>query len=109
MLFPQLETKRFLLREILPQDQQFIFEGLCDPVTMPYNGVYYASFEETKAQLDWYAKNFREGTGVPWKVVDKESGENVGVISFYYFKPEHKKAEVGFWLLPAFWNKGITT
>ena len=32
-----------------------------------------------------------------------------GVISVYYYKPEHNKAEIGFWLLPQFWNKGIAS
>ena len=108
-MFPELQTPRFLLTRVLADDQQFLFEGLSDPVAMPYNGVYYQTFEETKAQLEWYEKNFQAGTGVPWKIVDKNTNENIGVISFYYYKPEHKKAEVGFWLLKQYWNKGITT
>jgi ribosomal-protein-alanine N-acetyltransferase len=108
-MFPELETHRFFLQQILPEDQQFLFEGLSDPLAMPFNGVYYKTFEDTKAQLEWYEKNFSAGTGVHWKIVDKTTFEKTGVISFYYYKPEHKKAEVGFWLLPKFWNKGITT
>ena len=107
--FPELHTPRFLLIRVRDEDQQFLFEGLSDPVAMPYNGVYYQTFEETKAQLEWYEKNYTSGTGIPWKIVDKNTNENIGVISFYYYKPEHKKAEVGFWLLKQFWNKGITT
>ena len=107
--FPELITQRFLLTRVLTDDQQFLFEGLSDPVAMPYNGVYYQTFEETKAQLEWYDKNYQSGTGVHWKIADKISKEKIGVISFYYYKPEHKKAEVGFWLLKQFWNKGITS
>ena len=108
-MFPQLTTQRFFLQQILPEDLPFIFEGLSDPVAMPYNGVYYETLEQAGAQMDWYEKNFREGTGVPWKITDKSSGVPLGVISFYYFKPEHKKAEIGFWILPAYWNQGVTS
>lgn len=108
-MFPELTTERFLLKQVQPQDQQFIFEGLSDPILMPYNGVYYKTFEETKAQLEWYEKNFREETGAAWKIVDKITNNNIGVISFYYYKPEHKKTELGFWILPKYWNQGIAS
>jgi ribosomal-protein-alanine N-acetyltransferase len=108
-MFPELTTQRFILKQVLPADQQFLFEGLSDPVETPYYGVYYQSFEATKTQLDWYEKNYNDGSGIHWKIVEKNSAKNVGVISVYYYKPEHKKAEAGFWLLPQFRNKGITS
>ncbi|MFN2457103.1 MAG: GNAT family N-acetyltransferase [Chitinophagaceae bacterium] len=106
-MFPQLETERFLLKQVQPEDQRFLFEALSDPVAMPYNGVYFSSFEETKQQLEWYEKNLKDGTGIHWKITEKQTNENIGVISVYYFKPQHKKAELGYWLLPRFWQKGI--
>jgi ribosomal-protein-alanine N-acetyltransferase len=108
-IFPVLQTDRLLLTEVLPDDLAFVFEGMSDPVAKPYYGFYYTTLEETKKQLEWYRNNFRSGTGVPWKIVEKSTGLKAGIISFYYYKPEHKKAEVGFWLLPQFWNKGIIT
>lgn len=108
-MFPELTTERFLLTQVQLADQQFLFEALSDPLAMPYNGVYFKTFEETAAQLTWYEKNWNEGTGINWKIVDKFSKENIGVISVYNYKPEHKKAELGYWLLPRFWGKGIAT
>lgn len=109
MDFPQLHTQRLLLSQVQPQDQGFLFEALSDPVAMPYNGIYFKSFEETKVQLDWYEKNWSEGTGINWKISNKESGEPLGVISVYHYKPEHKKAELGYWLLPRYWGKGFAS
>jgi ribosomal-protein-alanine N-acetyltransferase len=106
-MFPELSTQRFNLVQVEASDQQFLYEGLSDPVAMPYNGVYYTSFEETARQLEWYRKNTEEGTGIYWKIRNKVSGESVGVISVYYYKPEHRKAELGYWLLPKFWRQGI--
>lgn len=31
----------------------------------------------------------------------------MGVTAVYYYKPEHQKAEIVFWLLPMYWNKSI--
>jgi len=105
-MFPELTTQRLLLQQILPEDQQFIFEGFSHPDVIPFYAVRYESFEATKTQMDWYDAMLKEGTGIAWKMVLKETGEQAGVICVYYFKPEHKRAEIGYWLLPAYWGKG---
>jgi Acetyltransferases, including N-acetylases of ribosomal proteins len=108
-MFPQLTTERFLLQQVLSEDQQFIFEGLSHPDVIPFYGVRYDSFDATKKQMEWYEKSYKDGTGGPWKIVDKATGDKIGVVAYYFHKAEHKKAEVGFWILPQFWNKGIAT
>jgi len=108
-MFPTLTTERFLLQQVLPEDQQFIFEGLSHPQIIPFFGVRYDSFEATKKQMDWYEKSYKDGTGGPWKIIDKITGEKKGVVAWYFFKPDHKKAEVGFWVFPQFWNQGIAS
>ena len=108
-MWPQLETERLLLKQVEADDQQFIFEGLSHPEVIPFFGVRYDSFEATQKQMDWYAKAYEEGTGGPWKIIDKATGDKIGVVAFYYYKAEHKKAEVGFWIFPQYWNKGIVT
>jgi ribosomal-protein-alanine N-acetyltransferase len=108
-MFPTLTTERFILQQIFPEDQQFIFEGLSHPDITRFYGVKYDSFESAKRQMDWYEKNLEENTGCSWKIVDKTSGEKIGVVAYYYFKQEHKKAEIGFWIFPQHWNKGIVT
>ncbi len=108
-MFPTLNTERFLLQQIVAEDQQFIFEGLSHPDVIPFYGVRYNSFEATKAQIEWYDNMLAERTGISWKIVDKVASENIGVISVYYYKPGHNKAEIGFWLLPEYWGKGIAS
>ncbi|HET9825566.1 MAG TPA: GNAT family protein [Chitinophagaceae bacterium] len=108
-MFPELSTDRFLLQQVKSEDQQFIFEGLSHPDIISFYGVRYDSFEATKKQMEWYEKIYADGTGTAWKIVDKRSGEEIGVIAYYFHKPEHKKAEIGFWIFPQYWNKGITT
>lgn len=108
-MFPQLTTNRLLLQKITWDDQQFIFEGLSHPEVIPFYGVRYDTFEATAVQIEWYERIWLEGSGISWKIVDKTSGENLGVITIYFYKPEHNKAEVGFWLKPSAWNKGFAS
>jgi ribosomal-protein-alanine N-acetyltransferase len=108
-MWPELKTERLLLQQVHPEDQQFIFEGLSHPEVIPFFGVKYNSFEATAKQMEWYAKAYSEGTGGPWKIIDKSTNEKIGVIAYYFYKAEHKKAEVGFWIFPKYWNKGIVS
>ena len=105
-MVPQIVTDRLLLHEITPEDQQFIFEGLSHPEVIPFYGVRYDSFETTGAQVEWYKKMIEDGSGIPWKISHIQTGESIGVLAVYFYKQEHNKAEIGFWLLPKFWNKG---
>jgi [ribosomal protein S5]-alanine N-acetyltransferase len=106
-MFPELTTQRFLLQEITAADQPFIFEGLSHPDVIPFYGVSYDSLEATAAQIEFYETIWREKSGCWWKIVDKESGLPVGACGINYYSAQHQKAEIGYWLLPTYWRKGI--
>ena len=101
-----LHTERLLLRPVEPADQQKVFEGFSNPEVTRYFDITYPTFESTTVQMEWYANNRKENTGYAWVVCDKHTQEFMGVFSLYYIKPQHQRAELGYWLLPAYWNKG---
>ncbi|ULQ57272.1 GNAT family N-acetyltransferase [Flavihumibacter rivuli] len=105
----QLETERFWLVPVGDSDQDIVFQGLSDPRVTQYYGVSYNSYEATKAQMDFYARHWAEGTGAFWMVVERSSGLRAGVFGGYHFQPQHQKLEIGYWLLPKFWGKGIAS
>ncbi|KAA3623803.1 MAG: N-acetyltransferase [Bacteroidetes bacterium] len=104
--FPTLTTQRLLLRQITPQDLPNIFKGLSHPDIIKYYGVSYNSLEGTKEQMQWFADLEKNGTGIWWAVCNPETGEFMGAGGFNDLDKTHKKAEIGFWLLPEFWGKG---
>lgn len=106
-MFPFLETERYLLQEIKPEDQQFIYEGLSHPEIIPFYGISYSSYDETTAQMTFYKELTENGNGAWWKIVDKTTTENIGAVGYNNYHEAHKKAEIGYWLLPRFWKKGI--
>jgi [ribosomal protein S5]-alanine N-acetyltransferase len=106
-MLPELHTDRFLLTQIVAEDQPFIFEGLSHPQVIPYYGVRYHTLEETKAQMDFYAGLLKSGSGGWWKISDTATGEPLGAIGFNQYVKEHRRAEIGYWLLPRHWKKGI--
>ena len=107
VMFPELGSARFLLQQIKREDQAFVFEGLSHPQVIPHYGVWYDTFEDTATQMDFYDEQWKEGNGCFWKIVDRLNGERVGVIGFNNYQQKHNKAEIGYWLLPKFWRKGI--
>lgn len=106
-MFPVLTTDRFLLHEIIADDQAFIFEGLSHPRVIPYYGISYQTFDAAQAQMDFYRDMQVNETGTWWKIVKRETGERVGAIGFNNYNKQHSRTEIGYWLLPQYWKNGI--
>jgi ribosomal-protein-alanine N-acetyltransferase len=106
-MFPELDTPHYSLKKITAADQPFIFEGLSHPQVIPFYGVRYYNLKATKAQMEFYESIWKEKTGCWWKIVSRESGKPVGACGMNFYQPVHEKAEIGYWLLPKYWKKGI--
>src|SRR5687767_4292493 len=106
-MYPELNTPRFLLKQILPEDQEFIFKGLSHPQVIPFYGVHFKTFDETKVQMDFYDRLWKERTGMWWKIIDRRSTATTGACGINAYESKHEKAEMGYWLLPEYWGTGI--
>lgn len=104
-----LQASRCRLRSILDNDIHWVFKGLSDPRVTQYYGVHFDSLEAIRKQMEWFATLERNEQGKWWAVCKIESGEVMGAGGIYHLDKHHKKAEVGFWLLPEFHGKGYMT
>lgn len=105
--FPTLQTNRLSLKQFTNTDLENVFKGLSHPEVIKYYGINFKTLEATKAQMDWF-KNLEEtGTGLWWAIWMKETNEFCGAGGFNDLI--NNKAEIGFWLMPKFWGKGIMT
>lgn len=100
-------TERLILKKIEPGDHLNIYKGLSHPEVIRYYGVHYYSLEETEEQMKWYSNLEKSGSGMWWTIRLKENNHFCGAIGYNDLQEEHKKAEIGFWLLPEFWGKGF--
>lgn len=107
--FPILQSKRTILRQFTNADLEVVFRGLSHPEIIKYYGVSFDSLEATKAQMTWFADLEKTETGLWWAVCSKDDGRFLGAGGLCDLKKEHKKAEIGFWLLPENWGKGYMT
>ncbi|GGD18492.1 GNAT family N-acetyltransferase [Flavobacterium orientale] len=107
--FPILQTEKFVLRQFVESDLSAIFKGLSDPEVIQYYGISFKTLEETKEQLQFFADLEANETGIWWAICSLDNQTFYGGGGFNNRSKEHKKAEIGFWLLKDFWGQGIMT
>ncbi len=105
--FPKIETENFSLRQFTNDDLENVFKGLSHPDVIKYYGISFKSLEETKEQMTWFADLEKNKTGIWWAICSKDNSTFYGACGFNDLDKNHKKAEIGFWLLPEYWGNGI--
>lgn len=107
--FPILTTERLLLRQFVETDLEKIFKGLSHPDIIRYYGISFDNLDSAKEQMEWFAELEKNKTGIWWAVCSIDNKVFYGAGGLNSLSKKHKKAEIGFWLLPDFWCKGIMT
>jgi len=105
--FPIIETDRFQLRQFQPDDQENVFKGLSHPDVIPFYGISFSTYDETKEQMDWFKNLEDKKEGIWWAISSKDGKTFYGAGGYNDWNHVHKKAEIGFWLMPDFWGSGI--
>lgn len=105
----EIKTDRFLLRKVVDSDIENIYKGLSHPEIIKYYGVNFNSLKETEEQMNFYADLEQNGTGIWFAICSLDNKTFYGAGGLNDLSKEHKKAEIGFWLLSDFWGKGIMT
>jgi ribosomal-protein-alanine N-acetyltransferase len=95
------------LEAITPADIAHIHRGLSHPEVIRYYAVRFMTLEATQEQMNWYSTIEHEGTGKWWAIRWEENGDFLGAIGLNNIHPVHKRCELGYWLLPEHWGKGI--
>ncbi len=108
MIFPVLETERFILKEITSEHTSTIFSIFSNEDVIRYYGMSpFTSIEQATEMIQSFAKNFELKRSIRWGITWRETGELVGTIGLNNLSILNKKAEVGYDLLPEYWRKGI--
>lgn len=95
------------LRPIVADDIIHIHQGLSHPDVIKHYAVSFPTLEATQEQMDWYASLERDGTGQWWSMRNQRDDAFLGAIGINNIEQPHRRCELGFWLLPQHWRKGI--
>ena len=107
--FPEFSLERIKLRKIRPEDVGAVYAGLSDPRVVAYYGVSYASLAATDEQIAWFEHIVSQGQGIWWAIALHENDLMIGACGLNDWCNQHRKAEIGYWLMPQHWRKGLLT
>ncbi|MCY7310927.1 MAG: GNAT family N-acetyltransferase [Chitinophagaceae bacterium] len=107
--FPELKTKRLLLRRITMDDAAAIFFLRSDETVLKFIGKEpAASMEEAKAFIQRVNDAIDANESIIWAITLQHNPEEViGTICYWRLQPENYRAEIGYALHPKHWRKGI--
>lgn len=107
--FPILKTERLNLVEIQQKHLKDLFLLFGDnKVTKYYNVRTFQEPEDGQIYLDWFQKRFQEQAGIRWGIQLKGEARIIGTIGYNNFVENHR-ADLGYDLQSAYWNKGYMT
>jgi [ribosomal protein S5]-alanine N-acetyltransferase len=105
--FPEIQTKRLLLRKIVPADLEEIFFLRSDPGVLRYINKVLSPTRESA--LDWISRmntNIQSNTSIVWGITLQGDKKVIGTICLWNIQEEHHRAEVGYALHPGHQYKG---
>jgi ribosomal-protein-alanine N-acetyltransferase len=110
---PQLATARLMLRGIRPDDLHVVHQGLSDREVTRYYDVHFATLDQARQQMRWFARNERNGSGRWWAICDQRNPRDyspmIGACGMNAHEVEGSWAEIGYWLLPSYWGHGFAS
>jgi len=107
---PVLTTERLLLRPFSPDDAPHLARLCADReiasttllIPHPY------TLEDARSFIRTQTDAWEQGTAAVFAVTLRETGELLGAIGLH-LEREHHRAEVGYWIGTAHWNRGFAT
>lgn len=105
---PDLDVGPWRLRRIVAADVHAVHAGLSDPQVIAHYGVSYPTLESAQVQMDWFEQIAAEGRGAWWALCQRDApAELIGACGFNDRHLEHRRADIGYWLRPAWWGRGL--
>ena len=104
--FPEIETERLVLREILPDDTGAVFRIFSDPeVTRYYDLETYDAIVQAEALIDFFDESFELERAIRWGITRKDDDIVIGTCGYVWLR--QYRGEIGYELARPHWRQGI--
>ena len=105
---PTLQTERLILRKIVKEDAEDMYEYSRDPdVTRYLTWSPHTSLRQTERYIDILQKKYADGSFNDWGLVLRETGKFIGTCGYTSFDYGKNTAEVGYVLSKDCWGNGL--
>lgn len=107
--FPELKTRRLLLRQLTPEDAPAIFFLRSDQEVLRYIGKEPAgSLNEATEFIAQISNSIKSNEAIMWGIcLQNDPGKIIGTICYWRLQPLNYRAELGYALDPQHWRKGL--
>jgi len=107
--FPEIRTERLILRCLNKADApELLFLRSDDEVMKYIDREKTKTVEEAEAFVEKILQNLDINEGIMWAIALQEAPDTlIGTIGYWRLIKQHYRAELGYMLHPAHWNKGI--
>ncbi len=107
---PRLETERLIIRPAALSDAPDVYAYASDPEVVRFlRWGPHASLAQTEAYLRDVLAEYAGGRDSPWLIELKSSRAVVGSIHLMQLDLPNRRAQVGFTLAKAYWDRGLAT
>jgi ribosomal-protein-alanine N-acetyltransferase len=107
-IFHEYSTARLRLRAPRNEDIDPFFEVSRDEDVMRFYGMKpFKAREQAAEEIGWFNDLFTENKGLRWIITEQGSDEYIGDIGFHKYEEKHRRAEIGYKLAKAYWNRGF--
>lgn len=94
-VFPRLETERLVLREIVEDDAEALFQVCSDQDWLRLWGFpVHRSLDDSRAMIRRIRETYEDGTQLRWGICLRGVNKVIGTVGFYRFMVPHYRAEV---------------
>lgn len=105
----KLQTAGVLLVRLEQSHAELVYSALGNKDLTRWYGIELHNRNDLQKQMDWYAHLHQSGEGA-WYVLTPEGNDTpVGACGIYGVNHEHRKGEIGCWLLPEGRGRGLMT
>ena len=107
--FPTLSTERLILRETTTADLNDLYKLRTNDKGLQYLDRPKETYEEVEKKLKDILENTKKGDNILWTICFHNDPKMIGTAGFWNFDKKNHRVEIGYSLMPEYWNKGIMT
>jgi RimJ/RimL family protein N-acetyltransferase len=108
-IIEEINDGNLYLRKISKEDIDFVFDSLNNKELITYLALGpLETYEHSKRLIKGYLRYWNSNLQYNY-IIELQEGVRVkiGSISLWNVNWQHQRAQIGIWLIPSFWNKGL--
>ncbi|MFW5748585.1 MAG: GNAT family N-acetyltransferase [Chloroflexota bacterium] len=109
-VFPVITTERLILRQFTHADAAEMIALFGSPDVLRFlNMAPVDTRQKAIDMIDWFNGDFARQAGAHWAITRTGADGVIGHCGFYAWERAHRRVDIGYHILPAYWGHGCAT